>query len=92
MSQKGCRRAVLAGCWKNQPQRPNIALTPRRALGGLPPQIEKQGSATTIKKQTITISLLERNKQGGEFPLMQTHLFNGELVYSVGDGEVHSKC
>lgn len=69
MSPKGCRHAALSGCWgtschcQNKPPRPNITLTLWQALGGLLLQIEKQGSATTIKKQMITISLLERNKQ-----------------------------
>lgn len=68
---KGRRHAGLSGCWGTSchckkpppPSRTNITLTPWRALGGLPLQNEKQRSATTIKKQMITISLLERNKQ-----------------------------
>lgn len=69
MSLEGCRHAVLSGGWgtscKKDALRPNITLTLWQTLGGLPPQIENQGSTTTIKKQMINNQLAGEKQTSG---------------------------
>lgn len=56
-------RLGQAATEKNEPLSPNITLTLRQTLGGLPLQIEIRDPPPQLKSKWLTISLLERNKQ-----------------------------